>query len=71
MDKLEGITKKILDNIEGLVKEKINDNYTRNFHQQNVFEGGLYGGARSITDVSTGEEEASMRVGVKNGIVGM
>lgn len=70
MDKLSGITKKILDNIEHIVKEKINDNYTRNYHQQNVFEGGLYGGARSITDVSTGEEEGSTRIGIRSGLVG-
>lgn len=70
MDKLEGISKKIHDNLARMVNEKINENYTSDFHQKNVFEGGIYGGARSVTDVSTGDEEASMRVGIRSGMVG-
>lgn len=70
MEKLDGTGKKIYDNLVKMVNEKINDNYTRNFHQENVFEGGIYGGARSITDVSTGDEESSMRVGIRSGMVG-
>lgn len=71
MERLDGISAKILDNLDNLIKERINSNYTKNYHQENLFEGGLYGGARSVTDVSTGSEENHMSVGIRSGTVGM
>jgi len=70
MDNIPTLGKQLADNINSLIEKKINENYTKLYHQQNVFEGGLYGGARSLTDVSTSEEESYGRVGIKSGIVG-
>jgi len=41
MERLDGISAKILDNLDGLIRERINSNYTKNYHQDNLFEGGL------------------------------
>jgi hypothetical protein len=71
MIKNTGFAKKILDSIEELIDKKMDESSTKTYHQYNTFEGGLYGGARSLTDVSTGSEEAHLSVVIKSGTVGL
>ena len=69
MDKITGYGKSFIDRIEAIASEKVNNSSTFEVHQKLTFEGGLYGGVNSLTDVSTKEEEEYALIGVKLGIV--
>jgi hypothetical protein len=69
MSDISAISKLIKDNVESLVLERVDDYSTRRFYQEGR-DGYLGHGAGSITDVSTSEERAYAKVGIKSGIVG-